>query len=503
MDHISQIEKYIAHLDERIPLLLDSEDPTKNTSDILELRLTRDSLVRTYYSYRGILLPIRRVPAEILEEIFLLCLEEYPYRPDHHSAVAPMLLCQICSFWRSVALGLRRLWDDFGITLTDRPSIGIAMLAEVWFSRARALPLSISVRTESQFACAIPLMHIISSPCLALRRLDIALPPRLLKELFRWMGNPPPPLLTLEEISLGGVYGSDRGQIDLGGKAPRLLRVSLGPSFPNAVTGFQFSWLQLTHLHVYGMAYQTMCGILTRTKNLEHALLGVVYERGPTFQGLPSVLPKLHYLHVNAVGRPNATGMLFRHITLPALEVFKIKADPWYHIEFTTFLARSSPSNLSSLTLESTPFSCTFFVEILRACPRLENLDVAWTSLDVFRLLDYVDVNMKGEDQLIPRLRRFYFRQPVFSHPTTRIGFFHLLTSRCCWSDADAERLQKQGVVRLEYAFFGGGQRLLMLNHEEISLIENLIFHGLTFECYPEPRPCNAQALITTADEFL
>jgi len=52
-----------------------------------------------------------RVPIEILTEIFLFCIPDDPLnhrQPD--TTIAPMLLCQVCSYWRRVALNTPVLW---------------------------------------------------------------------------------------------------------------------------------------------------------------------------------------------------------------------------------------------------------------------------------------------------------------------------------------------------------------------------------------------------------
>jgi hypothetical protein len=55
--------------------------------------------------------PITKVPYDVLVEIFIHCL---PRRPlpiaQPNTSVAPMLLCRICSCWRTVALATPSLW---------------------------------------------------------------------------------------------------------------------------------------------------------------------------------------------------------------------------------------------------------------------------------------------------------------------------------------------------------------------------------------------------------
>ena len=77
---------------------------------------------------RAVLSPIRRLPAEILGEIFLFAAEGcsmiWP-RPNGTKAdedSMPWLLGKICSFWRSVALSLPKLWAEIHLTVKFCPS---------------------------------------------------------------------------------------------------------------------------------------------------------------------------------------------------------------------------------------------------------------------------------------------------------------------------------------------------------------------------------------------
>jgi hypothetical protein len=63
-------------------------------------------------SYSFVQSPVSRVPYDVLREIFIHCLPRRRFReqqPD--TTIAPMLLCQICSAWRTVALNSATLWS--------------------------------------------------------------------------------------------------------------------------------------------------------------------------------------------------------------------------------------------------------------------------------------------------------------------------------------------------------------------------------------------------------
>lgn len=130
--------------------------------DELSLKWKRlhDDIVR----HRNLTAPLRRIPQEILQEIFIHCL------PVHHNAVmscheAPLLLGRVCSQWRSVAFSTPRLWSSIHIVATeDAPTWGppswgswsnqnqgsdlnrdIVEAVEAWLSRSGSLPLYITL----------------------------------------------------------------------------------------------------------------------------------------------------------------------------------------------------------------------------------------------------------------------------------------------------------------------------------------------------------------------
>ncbi|KAF9463462.1 hypothetical protein BDZ94DRAFT_1122391, partial [Collybia nuda] len=76
---------------------------------LLDQRSLRESQAAVCSS---LLSPFRRLPTEILGEIFLYCLPEARYRTASRNQ-APLLLGQICSRWRGIALGMSKLWEEF------------------------------------------------------------------------------------------------------------------------------------------------------------------------------------------------------------------------------------------------------------------------------------------------------------------------------------------------------------------------------------------------------
>ncbi|TDL23842.1 hypothetical protein BD410DRAFT_787137 [Rickenella mellea] len=102
--------------------------------------------------HEAIVAPIRRLPQEVLSEIFLHCLPSrdndlniFPFKE------APLLLCRVCSYWRVIARRTPPLWSTLTISnpysyYEGRASFsGEAMGATKWISESGSRPFSVQV----------------------------------------------------------------------------------------------------------------------------------------------------------------------------------------------------------------------------------------------------------------------------------------------------------------------------------------------------------------------
>ncbi|KAJ7086333.1 hypothetical protein B0H15DRAFT_801539 [Mycena belliarum] len=104
-------------------------------------------------AHEALLSPARRLPQDVLQEMFLACL------PTTRDAVmsareAPLLLCRICSAWRAIALSIPALWASLHMPLQhifERTFTGPPIM---WLERSGRCPLSLSLvgaRTMEHF----------------------------------------------------------------------------------------------------------------------------------------------------------------------------------------------------------------------------------------------------------------------------------------------------------------------------------------------------------------
>ncbi|KAJ7645179.1 hypothetical protein DFH06DRAFT_1136642 [Mycena polygramma] len=124
---------------------------TRLDSLIEELTVQRNRLHDYIEPHKALISYPRRLPQDVVEEIFLACL------PIHHNAVmsvteAPLLLGRICSAWRSIAFAMPRLWASLHISVyfvagsKDRTAAAVN-----WLQRSAPVPLSISLAYNNAY----------------------------------------------------------------------------------------------------------------------------------------------------------------------------------------------------------------------------------------------------------------------------------------------------------------------------------------------------------------
>ncbi|KAJ7689566.1 hypothetical protein B0H17DRAFT_1066176 [Mycena rosella] len=133
-------------------------------AEIADLQMALDKLIeqRTELSdyvdaHRDLISPARRLPLDIIQEIFIACL------PTHRNCVmsaaeAPVLLGRICSSWRDITLSTPRLWASLHIveplhhegwspTASADKLVQRLETTRTWLGRSGHCPLSISLQS--------------------------------------------------------------------------------------------------------------------------------------------------------------------------------------------------------------------------------------------------------------------------------------------------------------------------------------------------------------------
>ncbi|KAJ7113903.1 hypothetical protein C8R44DRAFT_795944 [Mycena epipterygia] len=117
------------------------DEITRLRERLRQLEEERTSLASYHAQNTAILSPVRRMPAELLEEIFLWTLpstDDARYRRIFDAKSSPWVLTHICSRWREVALSTSSLWSLVVIHCNWMAANPLAMV-KTQIQRARTL----------------------------------------------------------------------------------------------------------------------------------------------------------------------------------------------------------------------------------------------------------------------------------------------------------------------------------------------------------------------------
>ncbi|KAF7376850.1 hypothetical protein MSAN_00102500 [Mycena sanguinolenta] len=136
------------------------DEITKLQKAIDKLAEERSRVAVYIEAHKALLSPVRRLPLDIIQELFVACL------PTHRNCVmsaseAPLLLGRICSSWRAILLSTPQLWSSMHVVeplrSPDDPTSSsleakVARRLEIthtWLGRSGQCPLSISLQSAS------------------------------------------------------------------------------------------------------------------------------------------------------------------------------------------------------------------------------------------------------------------------------------------------------------------------------------------------------------------
>ncbi|KAJ7077950.1 hypothetical protein C8R44DRAFT_992832 [Mycena epipterygia] len=133
------------------PWLLEAEKQLMQINDeIKALKLRRSVLLPAVEAYRVALAPHKILPVDVLREIFLcavsLCETDLATMVYGQATLdLHLVLCQICSHWRSVALDTHEFWSEVGIheSLHRVPNCTrLVKVLDIWLSRSGKHPIT-------------------------------------------------------------------------------------------------------------------------------------------------------------------------------------------------------------------------------------------------------------------------------------------------------------------------------------------------------------------------
>ncbi|KAJ7359294.1 hypothetical protein DFH08DRAFT_769191 [Mycena albidolilacea] len=344
----------------RTDLVSHTQELARIDERIREFSAQRDQIQAYIGSHKALISHPRRLPVDILREIFVACL------PVGRNAVmsaqeAPLLLGRICSAWRTIALTTPRLWASLHVSFDyivaksqRRPAV-----AE-WLRRSAACPISLSL-SDLKWDDGSPDTSVLLKSLIDFgnrwRHVEfIHLSTARASELTRIRAP------ALESLRFTGNVSllCDLDFI----KVPTLRTVALeshNDNFKDLVLAMPFVWGQLTHLTLIcyeGFSLSNAVVLLGRCTHLvsfQVSLKEPDLEMVDTISG-PISLPFLTTLITTRLSlNPQSLSHLIEHVSMPQLHKFHVASLKVPDCSFMVDIGKGSPllEELGNLHLPS------------------------------------------------------------------------------------------------------------------------------------------------------
>lgn len=377
---IEQVQVYRnTALDIQSGLLLIDNQIARAQASIEQFVSARQRLHRSLIHYRTLASPIRRLPTEILSEIFKALPRDPEVEPFGISN-SPVLLTRVCSRWREVAISIQSLWDIIDFTVDDKLNIKPFSMVMwfTWLSRSGVRPLSIRVQFEPSRVSDFPYSEIITmlTSCSNRWRHVYIVAPFSFRQFPSFQGSLPI-LQSLTVISNNPVAPSHLPPIS--GVAPNLQAVTLD-SQSLILMRYWVPWSQLKLFFGGHIPIDKCLFILEHCEKLTSCEL-LCQGRARTIHTpqCPQLRPNLQRLGIH-IDDKNSCSYIFDYLTCPALKSLHMQPLTnrrlvWPQDHLSTFLARSGCS-LQGLSLHDISLEDLHLVTCLAELPSLNELDI-------------------------------------------------------------------------------------------------------------------------------
>ncbi|KAJ7353279.1 hypothetical protein DFH08DRAFT_1077499 [Mycena albidolilacea] len=325
---IADIEAQISELERTLSSLKEEKDSI------------RDRLAT--YAY-----PVLTLPGEIVSEIFVHFLPDFPRYPPPIGLLSPYLLCQICREWRDIALATPALWSVISLSFREDGRFPQKLrYLQTSIERSGSCRLSLklgTMGTSLAHKSLAVLNHVVINHFHRVEYLDLS----------SWSGYEFP---TYTELSLPCLRGLKFGDLPEEPATPLVAPVlhqvvlhyfgGIGNSF--------FPWSQLTAITVAELIELGEYGyLMNELINIVHCRLSI-YPAGHLSLG-DITLAHLETCILENPSRYPAPSGIIATLTLPALRRFQIaetlfadKDDP---VDSITALVTRSGCNLRELSI--------------------------------------------------------------------------------------------------------------------------------------------------------
>ncbi|KAK0237529.1 hypothetical protein EDD85DRAFT_936534 [Armillaria nabsnona] len=150
--------------------------------------------------------PIRRLPPEVLSEIFLQCidedgteneasrfLDEAPLRPKSSldPSQCPWMLSKVCSKWRAISLSFSRLWSNIHLHVRDKKPRQFIRTLNLQLHRSGTHTLKVAFTVSPFMKDLPPITEVLISSCLRWKTLFLSIPEICMSQIAHIEGSLP------------------------------------------------------------------------------------------------------------------------------------------------------------------------------------------------------------------------------------------------------------------------------------------------------------------------
>ncbi|KAL0957001.1 hypothetical protein HGRIS_003102 [Hohenbuehelia grisea] len=376
------------------------------------LRISRDGLKQHVQRCRRVLSPIRRLPPELLSEIFIYCnINEHRVNTDLLDVrKCPWTLGRVCGFWRAVANSTSQLWCEIRVVLGYLPKIpahDLIELMETIVHRSGEHPLKVTMESCGEGALFHPVMGVLAAESRRWQVLDTQ--SDILPNLAAIAGRVP----MLREINFHEmrvtVWRGEQEQLyeDIFSAVPLLRKVDA--QYLDLFTA-RLPFSQLTHLSGQFQSAFDAYEVLKEATNLVKLSLNFEGDSGVEARQIPHLSSPLitlpHLRELELVVGDSVT--FLDHFILPALTTLKywnFSQDAWA-VQVLPALFRRSTCPLAWLHINDLVLDDDDdLIQLLDSIPSVEHLHLGKLSAYGDTFFHAATVPLDNSPYLLPNLK--------------------------------------------------------------------------------------------------
>lgn len=399
----------------------------------LEIARQRDLVMSKIKQWRNDLSPTRRLPPEILAEIFLLWVQQNSYS-SCLLLNTPFVLAQVCSTWRKLVYNTPSLWTEIHLVRRDSKSDQFIThdwidMFNMYLDRSKVLPIFVTLSTNllDPAPKEFPRFFEALRPHISrIRSLKITSPIsicNILKSLPSAMVS----WSVLRTISFT-FWDTDEPVAESHlpfttfSNAPQLREVELGADgefSERSLRKMALPWSQITKLNRRGL-FDRGCKIILQAPALEHCFLRTAFPwtdtPGTTSHAPVQIYPALKSFVVSLVcgdeedDSLESTARFFQPLNMPALTTLEITSSRSREVgvaeEWIDSLYSRSGSTLTHLCINNIKVEDGGLTRILGHLPALESLRAFLTHIantdEIFLALRYRETSSISSGHFTP-----------------------------------------------------------------------------------------------------